>query len=100
MPLHAELDATSTYTVHAIRYAHMAERRRHENFVPADAHDGADADGLLRVAAALAGAHGAGGHRLFAGHRAGCAAANGRGSVARSTLWPRSTCHPTTSTTS
>jgi len=39
MPLPAELDAHSTYTVHAIRYAHLSERRRHENFVPADAHD-------------------------------------------------------------
>ena len=33
------LDTNATFTVHAVRYAHMAERRRHENFVPADAHD-------------------------------------------------------------
>src|SRR5262245_760876 len=33
------LDADATYTVHAIRYAHMAERRRHDNLIPADAHD-------------------------------------------------------------
>lgn len=32
-------DADATYTVHAIRYAHMAERRRNENLIPTDAHD-------------------------------------------------------------
>jgi glyoxylase-like metal-dependent hydrolase (beta-lactamase superfamily II) len=34
------LDADATYTVHAIRYGHMAERTRHDNLVPVDAHDG------------------------------------------------------------
>lgn len=34
------MNADSTYTVHAVRYAHLAERRRHDNLVPVDAHDG------------------------------------------------------------
>jgi len=33
------LDANATYAVHAIRYAHMAERSRRDNLILADGHD-------------------------------------------------------------
>jgi hypothetical protein len=91
MPLAPTLDAQATYTVHAIRYAHLAERRRHENFVPADAHDAPMPLDyfvwLLRSPARTVLVD------------SGFSQATAQGSAARSRRWRHSTCRPTPSTT-